>query len=117
MSACLVYVDDEPLLCRAFRTILAEHQVPVETFTRPTDALDFITANDVAVVVCDYRMPECNGLQMLDQIKKQIPFYLVSGDLDVAQLAKTRERVSGVLTKPFAPNLIVELARRHIATA
>lgn len=114
MKSCIVYVDDEPLLCKAFSSILRQEQIPVETFTQAGDALDFIRRNDVAVVVCDYRMPGLTGLELLERLDKDVPFYLVTGDLEIEQLATGRARVNGVLTKPFAPNLLLELARRHI---
>jgi two-component system C4-dicarboxylate transport response regulator DctD len=114
MRSCVVYVDDEPLLCKAFSAILRQAQIPVGTFTQAGDALHFIRGNDVGVVVCDYRMPGLTGLELLERLDKDVPFYLVTGDLEIEQLASGRARVSGVLTKPFAPNLLLEIARRHL---
>ncbi len=61
MSASIVYIDDEPMLCRAFRSVLAAVDIPVETFTDVDAALDYIRAHDVAAVFCDYRMPTVTG--------------------------------------------------------
>ncbi len=110
MASVVVYIDDEPALCRIFRLILSRLPAcEVVTFTDPKAALAYIRENPVTVVVCDYRMPDLNGLQVLDAIEKKIPFFLVSGDLSVKALAGDDARVTGVLTKPLPPERLVDL--------
>lgn len=109
MASVVVYIDDEPALCRVFQLILSRLPCEVITFTDPRAALAYIRANAVTVVVCDYRMPELNGLQVLDGIDKNVPFFIVSGDLAVASIVGDDARVSGVLTKPLRPESLFDL--------
>lgn len=112
MSCVVVYVDDEPALCRVFRLILSKLPgCEVVTFTEPEAALAYINDNAVTLVVCDYRMPALNGLQVLERMHKEVPFFLVSGDLAVASIVGDNARVSGVLTKPLRPETLFEVLR------
>ena len=115
MTPVIVYVDDEPLLCKAFRLLFKHDAVEVVTFTAPESAVDFIRSRDVSVVVCDYRMPGLTGLEVLERIAKDVPFYIVTGDLGITRIASLRPGVTGVLAKPFAPSQLLELVRGHLA--
>lgn len=113
MIAPVVYVDDEALMCRAFQLLLRRAAVEVTTFTDPTDALAYLAAHPAAVIFCDYRMPRMNGLELLDALPGETPFYVVSGDLDAADWAAKNPRVTGVLAKPFRAELIVKIVAQH----
>ena len=116
MTQTVVYVDDEPALCRATRMVFELMAIPVriETFTDPFAALEFIRENDVLLVICDYRMPKLGGLELLERIERDIPFYVVSGDLDVERWTDGNPRVTGVLTKPYNLERLGEIVRAHL---
>jgi len=113
----VVYIDDEPALCRATRMVfeLMEIPVPIETFTDPFAALEFIRIQHVLLVICDYRMPGLSGLELLERIERDIPFYVVSGDLDVTRWTDGNPRVTGVLAKPYRPERLLEIVHAHLA--
>lgn len=117
MTALVVYIDDEPLLCRATEAILGRSGIAVATFTDPLAGLAFVEANPVALVLCDYRMPRMSALELLQRLTRAVPFYIVSGELDVARLAASNPRVTGVLNKPFPAEDLLDLARAHVSTA
>lgn len=117
MSLPIVYVDDEQLLCRVFHTVLRRTGLPVHTFTDPNEALAFIRENRVCVIVCDYRMPQMTGLELLDRIEADVPFILVSGDLGVTRWTEGNPRVRGVLTKPFRPEHLLDLIGGYLPAA
>lgn len=113
MSLPVVYVDDERSLCRVFEMILGARGVPIVTFTDATEAVAYLTANAVAIVFCDYRMPKLSGLDVLAQMGQSVPFYLVSGDLDAAGCANVAG-VTGVLAKPFRAEALIALVAEHL---
>ncbi|MFO0633571.1 MAG: response regulator [Nannocystaceae bacterium] len=117
MSPTVVYVDDEVLLCRAFRLLLRRAAVEVETFTDPNLALAYLGTHPASVIFCDYRMPRMNGLQLLEALPGNTPFYMVSGDLDAAEWVADNPRVTGVLPKPFLADRIVAIVQQHLAAA
>ncbi len=116
MSGTVVFIDDEPTLCRLtrllFRAMAAS--VPLETFTDARKALLFIQSHETAVVICDYRMPYMNGLEVLACIERDVPFYLLSGAADVTREASVNPRVVGVLSKPFPPDQLLDVVQCHL---
>jgi len=114
MAAKIVYIDDEPMLCRAFRAVLASADIAVETFTDVDAALEYIRAHDVAAVFCDYRMPTVTGADVLDRIDRPIAFYFVSGDLEAANAVEGDPRVTGILPKPYRPAALLALVKPYV---
>ncbi|MBK9037194.1 MAG: response regulator [Myxococcales bacterium] len=114
MSAPVVYIDDEPLLCRAIEAILGRAGIAVVTFTDPLAGLAYVQANAVAVVLCDYRMPHLDALGLLQRLERDLPFYVVSGELDMTSWTASEPRITGVVPKPFPAERILEIARAHL---
>lgn len=116
MGRTIVCIDDERALCRVLQFVLQETGATVVTFTDPVAGLSYLNAHahDVALVFCDYRMPNMTGLELLAQLTTPAPFVLISGDIDVAELAVAVPGVSAVLSKPFTPEQIVGCARRFL---
>ncbi|HEX9320209.1 MAG TPA: response regulator [Nitrososphaeraceae archaeon] len=69
-------VDDEIDIAFLFRDALSQIDgVEVFAFSEPSLALEHFRLNshNYKVVVSDYRMPEINGIQMLERIKEINP--------------------------------------------
>jgi two-component system probable response regulator PhcQ len=99
----LVYVDDEPALCRIVARVLARTGARVHTFTDPREALAFLQTTVVDAVISDYRMPEMTGIELLQQLARDVPFFIISGDLWILDEVGHIPRVTGVLQKPVRP--------------
>jgi CheY-like chemotaxis protein len=112
----ILCVDDEPVLCRLLRNVLGETGAEVATFTDPLAALDFLRDHDVCLVICDYRMPTLTGLEVLARMEREVPFALLSGDLDIQAIADGVPGVTAVLAKPFSPKALVTFAQSCLAT-
>ncbi len=62
------------------------------------------------LIISDWTMPEMDGLELLKRVRadeklKNIPFLLLTGKSELLDVQTAiKERVSGYLTKPFAPN-------------
>jgi len=115
-SPALVYIDDEAMLCRVFQRIFEDCGALVVTFTDPELAIAYANANPVAAIVCDYRMPTLNGLEVLDRLEVEVPFFLISGDIAIASLVQRNPRVTHVLPQPFRPEDLIALLRPYIPT-
>ena len=68
-----------------------------------------ITTLGVDAIVCDYRMPRMTGLELLDQLDGDVPFFLVSGDLGITERAAELPGVAGVFAKPFQPEALLRV--------
>jgi PAS domain S-box-containing protein len=93
----VLHVDDD----RSLAALSAEYlereddRIAVHFETRPSEGVEYVEANAVDCVVCDYDMPEMNGLELLDAVREafpRLPFILFTGkgSEEIASEAITR---------------------------
>lgn len=63
----VLLVDDEARIVRALKALFRD--LHVHSTTRPREAAELAKSHDVDVVVCDQRMPEMSGVDVLREIK------------------------------------------------
>jgi response regulator RpfG family c-di-GMP phosphodiesterase len=123
-AARVLYVDDEPGLCRLFSRLFADDPgFQVSTLTSSTDAANLIRTQEFDVIVSDLMMPEIGGLDLLAAAKRQCPQarrLLVSAyaDFGTALEAINRVGVDRLIVKPWVANDLheaVRLAAEHAA--
>ena len=82
----IVIVDDEDMVLTSLRSFLTlETDYEVETFLKPTEALEYIRDNDVDLVMSDYLMPDMDGISFLAEVKKvrpEVPRIILTGYAD-----------------------------------
>ncbi|PTD93884.1 hypothetical protein C9439_05435 [archaeon SCG-AAA382B04] len=83
--ANVLCVDDEESFLDLAKTYLEKENedLEVETTTSSRKALERIKENDFDCVVCDYQMPELDGLEVLKRVRKDfgsdVPFIVFTG--------------------------------------
>src|SRR5512133_127880 len=100
--------DDEPDILRYLDKLLQASNYQVETFSRGTDLLTRLegaTAAPCDVILQDVRMPDLDGLQMLDQLCKRWPdlpviIMTAHGTIDDA-INAIKQGAYDYITKPF----------------
>jgi response regulator RpfG family c-di-GMP phosphodiesterase len=103
----VLYVDDEPSLCRAFARLFRDtDRLAVETLSSPGEAADLIRKQPFDVIVSDLRMPGMSGIELLAAARLAAPEarrLLVSGyaDFQSALDAINEVGVDRLLTKPW----------------
>jgi DNA-binding NtrC family response regulator len=65
--------DDEQLLAAVTRSLRRDPMLEVRSTTEPQQVLDWIAAEDVAVLVSDYEMPQMTGAQLAGKAKRIRP--------------------------------------------
>lgn len=75
------------------------------------EAMEKLAAEpDIALVISDWSMPNCDGYQLLQWMRSQdafkdLPFLMATGHGDKAYVAKAKEAgANGVVAKPFTPD-------------
>jgi len=106
-SRRLLVVDDEPTLRLGFSYALTNKTTNVQTASSGRQALEMTAANHFDVLILDLRMPDIDGLGVLQSLRNmghQTPIVLCSAALNAA--AATQAILCGVvdfLHKPICP--------------
>ena len=69
----LLLVDDDGNILRALQRALHKIEANIITFQSPIQALEYCQTNKPNLVISDQHMPEMNGCQLLEKIKKRWP--------------------------------------------
>ncbi len=106
--ACILVVDDEPLVAAAIADTLGLEGYEVEMAKNGREALKKIAARSYDLILCDLLMPELDGVGLYRELERQQPSLLqrlafVSGSTEVPEYASFCERTAvTLLSKPFA---------------
>ena len=69
----LLIVDDDPDIIIVFKKALENYKYIVDTFTNPLEAISKFKSNDYDFVLLDVVMPEMDGFELYEEIKKIDP--------------------------------------------
>ncbi|PHQ24564.1 DNA-binding response regulator [Marinobacter guineae] len=120
----VIFVDDDPHIRQAIAQTLTLEDLPVSCFEGAPSALGHISADYEGVVLCDYNMPEMNGLDMLERIRavdEAIPVIILTGQGDISTAVTAMQQGAyDFIEKPFDHDELIELLRhalekRHLA--
>ena len=115
----VMLVDDEPFILQGLEVIIdwkAEGFEIVKKAVNGKDALQYLEEHEVDLVITDIRMPEMNGLELLeairDQLQKNCYLIILSGysDFKYAKAAIQYECVDYLL-KPVQKDTLLECLR------
>jgi two-component system probable response regulator PhcQ len=123
----IVLIDDEPHVLTSLQRLLRQHPpVPgkpfvVETFGSPLKAIEAAQERTIDVVVCDYRMPELDGVETLRRMKEVQPHtgrILLSGsrEFDTVIDAVNVAQVGRIVIKPWSDVELVAAIRDAVET-
>ncbi len=116
----VLIVDDEPFITQGLTLLIDWEKEGFEIaacLENGSQALDFLEKNEVDVVLTDIRMPECSGLELMEQAKSReltnAYFVIMSGydDFGYAQQA-IRMGCLDYLLKPVDPDELTEIMRK-----
>ena len=105
-SIRVLYLDDDPMLCRAFARTAKSEGLHVTTVTSATDAIELIETHSFHVVAVDYRMPQMTGVSFLERYREALQDtykIMVTGmcDFETVHAAINRAGVHRYVTKPW----------------
>ncbi|HOJ43632.1 MAG TPA: response regulator, partial [Syntrophorhabdaceae bacterium] len=112
----VLVVDDNPDIIGALSDFLELNGCKIFTATTGKEAIDVVKHQDIEVVLLDVRLPDINGVNLLDVLKKENPTIAVimmtgySTHKDIIDAMK--KGASDFLLKPFEyDNLIMVMIR------
>jgi len=107
-KAHVLFVDDEQRVLNSMR-VMFKREYNLHLTTSGREAVELVKSSAIDVVISDQRMPEMEGVDLLEQIKIASPRtvrILLTGyaDLDAIEGSINRGEVFRFLTKPCAPD-------------
>jgi FixJ family two-component response regulator len=90
-TAGIVYlVDDDPLVRATLKATLAAVSIDVMTFASVRDYRQHPRANGTACLILDLQLPDADGLELQQQIKREggPPVVFVTGHRDIARTVR-----------------------------
>lgn len=114
----IAIIDDEPLVLRNLQRKLIKNRFHVETFQESPKALDRIKTKPFDIVLTDIRMPEMDGMQVLDLIKEHSPKTEVIMMTGYASIENAVDAVKHgafyYIEKPFTPEEVMLIVNRAV---
>lgn len=115
----LLIIDDDKDICLVLSRFLTKNNYDVNVAHKGEDGLQLLRSNQYSVILCDYRLPDHTGVEMLRKIKLLQPgaaVIIITGYSDVRIAVETfRYGASDYVTKPLYPDELLVTIRETIA--
>jgi len=104
----ILFVDDEQSVLSALRRFLIKEPYQIFLASGGKEALEVMASQSIEIVVSDLRMPEMNGLELLNEIKQYYPDtirLILSANRDVEEIIESinRGKIFRFIPKPLDP--------------
>ncbi len=113
--AKILIIDDEPSIRRALKEILEFENFEVAEAENGREGLNKATADSYDVIFCDIKMPEMDGVEVLEQLNKQgieTPVIMISGHGNIETAVDTiKNGAFDFIEKPLDLNRILVTVR------
>ena len=116
--ATVLIIDDEEIIREALEALLVVEGYAVATAATAAQGLDELANRAVDVVLLDLMLPDKNGLEVLDDIRRQdeeLPVVMITafGTIDGA-VAATKQGAFHYLPKPFKNDEVLAIVRNAV---
>jgi FixJ family two-component response regulator len=121
VSGPVLIVDDDPAVRAALKFALEMEGFEVQLYDGPQTLLADANLPERACLVVDYRMPEIDGIELVDRLRSRnvmLPVILISGRVSnqLRNLAQ-QSGLTRVLEKPLSDDALVENIRGALVAA
>jgi DNA-binding NtrC family response regulator len=115
--ARILVVDDESSIRKTLKDILEFEKHQVEVASNGQEALDFVADEDFDVVLLDIKMPEMDGIEVLERITKlkDVPVVMISGHGTIETAVEAiRKGAYDFIVKPPDLNRLLVIVRNAV---
>jgi signal transduction histidine kinase len=114
----ILYVDDEPQNLTTLRYVLGE-EFTLLTARSGAEAVQLMERENIAVLMCDQRMPGMTGVEVCKRVREMRPevvriIVTAYADLQAAVDAINEGQVARYVTKPWRNQELIDLLRASI---
>jgi two-component system response regulator HydG len=117
MSNILV-VDDDRDICLVLSKFLVKNNYEVDLAYNGEDGLSLLRQSEYDLILCDYKLPDLTGIELLQKIKilnASVPVIMITAYSDVKTAVETfRYGANDYVTKPLYPDELLVTIRETI---
>jgi formate/nitrite transporter len=118
MAVKMLVIDDEEVVLESCRKVFTEEGFEVITTSNPGDGLRLIEGSRFDVVLCDWKMPGFDGMDVVEEISNRSPdsaIVMISGYPTVGRATEAMKRgAMDYVSKPFTPGEISDVVKRAV---
>ncbi|OGP53456.1 MAG: hypothetical protein A2Y65_07125 [Deltaproteobacteria bacterium RBG_13_52_11] len=115
MAETMLIIDDEDVVLESCRRIFSAEGVQVTCTTSPREGLRLVENSSFDVILCDWKMPGFDGMDVLAELNQRSPdsvVIMISGYPTVGRATEAMERgAMAYVPKPFTPDEIVKAVK------
>ena len=119
MAQTMLIIDDDMAVLASCQRIFVQEGFEVTTATNPLDGLAMAKTRIYTVILCDWQMPELDGMNVVSQLQTHAPesaVVMISGYPSVDRATEAMKRgVMDYLPKPFTPEEILTAVTKAIS--
>lgn len=112
----MLVIDDEEVVLESCRKIFSAEGFQVTCTTSPAEGLKLVADSSFDVILCDWKMPGFDGMDVLEELERRSPdstVVMISGYPTVDRATEALKRgAMDYVAKPFTPEEIVEAVRK-----
>ncbi len=114
----ILIIDDERPILLTLEALLGRHGYQPETAATAAAGLRLLQSNSPAVVLLDLQLPDADGLEMLEQIKREHPetqvIILTAHDSLSNAIESIKRGAYHFISKPYAPEELLSLIEKAL---
>ena len=115
----ILIIDDDPYICDLLTGYLEQNGYETEGTYSGVNGIKLFLKGNYDLVLCDFRLPDGDGMQILSKIKANnsvVPVIIMTAYADVKIAVKLiKSGAFDYVTKPIQPEEILQLIKRALA--
>jgi DNA-binding NtrC family response regulator len=116
----VLIIDDERPVLMTLEALLKRHGYQVDTAPTAAQGLKTLKSKPPTLVLLDLRLPDADGLEMLDRIKTELPevqvIILTAHDSLHNAIESIKRGAYHFISKPYAPEELLSLVEKALET-
>jgi len=118
MKKKILIIDDDTYICNLLDNFLSSNGYLTDTAYSGSTAVKKINENEYDLILCDFRLPDSDGLKILTLTKKKnlfTPIIIMTAYADVRMAVRLiKSGAQDYVTKPIHPEEILQLIQKSL---
>ena len=114
----MLVIDDEHVVLESCKRVFSHENYEVVTTDNARAGLELVLQTKFDVILCDWKMPEFNGMDVVEEMDNRTPestVVMISGFPSIERATEAMKRgAMEYIAKPFTPEEIINTVNRAV---